>query len=50
MGQRAVHAKGGIRMINFDEEIKKVKAVIRTGGYWLHAPNVILQAGCTYDE
>ena len=23
MGQRAVHAKGGIRMINFDEEIKK---------------------------
>ena len=37
-------------MIDFDEEIKKVKAVIRTGGYWLHAPNVILQAGCTYDE
>ena len=36
--------------IEFDEEIKKVKAVIRTGGYWLHAPNVILQAGCTYDE
>ena len=34
----------------FDEEIKKVKAVIRTGGYWPHAPNVILQAGCTYDE
>ena len=23
--------------IEFDEEIKKVKAVIRTGGYWLHA-------------
>ena len=36
--------------IEFDEEIKKVKAVIRTGGYWLHAPNVILQAGCTDDE
>lgn len=34
----------------FDEEIKNVKGVIRTGGYWLHAPNIILEAGCTYDE
>ncbi len=34
----------------FDEEIKRVKGVIRTGQYGLHAPNIILQAGCTYDE
>lgn len=36
--------------LQFDEEIKHVKGVIRTGGYWLHAPNIILEAGCTYDE
>ena len=32
----------------FDEEMKHVKAVIRTGQYGLHAPNIILQSGCTY--
>ena len=32
----------------FDEEIKHVKAVIRTGQYGLHAPNLILQSGCPY--
>ena len=32
----------------FDEEMKRVKAVIRTGQYGLHAPNLILQGGCTY--
>ena len=32
----------------FDEEIKHVKAVIRTGQFGLHAPNIILQAGCVY--
>ena len=32
----------------FDEEMKNCKAVIRTGQYGLHAPNIILQAGCTY--
>ena len=34
----------------FDEVIKDVKGVIRTGQYGLHAPNIILQAGCTYDS
>jgi D-ribose pyranase len=32
----------------FDKEIQHVKAVIRTGQYGLHAPNIILQGGCTY--
>lgn len=27
-----------------------VKGVIRTGGFGLHSPNIILQAGCVYDE
>lgn len=34
---------------NFDEKMKDVKGAIRTGQYWLHAPNCILQVGCTYD-
>lgn len=34
----------------FDLEIRNVKGVIRTGQYGLHAPNIILQAGCTYDR
>ncbi len=34
----------------FDKEMYKVKGVIRTGQYGLHAPNIILQAGCTYDQ
>lgn len=34
----------------FDELMPKVKGIIRTGQYGLHAPNIILQAGCTYDE
>lgn len=34
----------------FDDLMKKVKGAIRTGQYGLHAPNLILQAGCAYDE
>ena len=34
----------------FDEMMKGVEGVIRTGQYGLHAPNLILQAGCAYDE
>jgi D-ribose pyranase len=33
----------------FDQEIKNAKGVIRTGQYGLHAPNIILQAGYSYD-
>lgn len=36
--------------VHFDQEIQHVKGVIRTGQYGLHAPNIILQAGCTYDS
>ena len=49
-----------VRGENFEvlcETIKKTafKAVsythlIRTGQYWLHCPNVVIQAGCTYEE
>ena len=37
-----------------DEEIdnmmESVKGVVRTGNYGIHCPNIILQAGCTYDD
>lgn len=33
----------------FDEQMHDVKGVLRTGNYGLHAPNIIIQAGCTYD-
>lgn len=33
-----------------DEDMKEVNFAIRTGQYGFHAPNVIIQAGCTYDE
>lgn len=32
-----------------DAEMRAVKGVLRTGNYGLHAPNIILQGGCTYD-
>ena len=34
----------------FREKMKQCKGVFRTGQYWLHCPNVIIQAGCTYEE
>lgn len=33
----------------FDTEFPALKGVVRTGQYGLHAPNIIIQAGCTYD-
>ncbi len=37
-----------------DEEIDKmmtnVKGAVRTGNYGIHCPNIIIQAGCTYDN
>ena len=33
----------------FDQLVPKAKGIIRTGQYGLHAPNLILQSGCTYD-
>ena len=33
----------------FRQELKEVKAIVRTGGYGLHSPNIILQGGCAYD-
>ena len=35
--------------VEFDELMPTINGAIRTGGYMLHAPNIILQAGCTYD-
>ncbi|MEA5055647.1 MAG: D-ribose pyranase [Propionicimonas sp.] len=32
----------------FDLLMPQVKGVIRTGQYGLHAPNIIIEAGCTY--
>lgn len=34
---------------DFRKNLGEVKAIIRTGGYGLHSPNIILQGGCTYD-
>jgi len=34
----------------FRQKVKQCKGVIRTGQYFLHCPNVIIQVGCTYDE
>ena len=33
-----------------DKNMEKVNFAIRTGQYGFHAPNVIIQVGCTYDE
>lgn len=34
----------------FRDKMNECKGVIRTGQYWLHCPNVILQVGCTYED
>lgn len=34
---------------DFDAKAKTLKYAIRTGQYMRHAPNIILQVGCTYD-
>lgn len=36
--------------IAFRAKVKECKGAIRTGQYWLHCPNVVIQAGCTYEE
>ncbi|GFI02929.1 D-ribose pyranase [Lachnospiraceae bacterium 64-25] len=33
-----------------DDMMKQVKGAVRTGNYGIHCPNIIIQAGCTYDE
>ena len=33
----------------FDNMMCNTKGIIRTGQYWKHEPNCILQIGCTYD-